>query len=330
MMTMRALEVRAGEVRFVLDYPIPEPLPDEALVRVRLAGICNTDLEIVRGYAGFAGVPGHEFVGEVMSCPARPDLVGRRVVGEINCVCFDCAACRANRPTHCERRRVLGIVDHDGAFADYLTLPAVNLHPVPDELPDEIAPFVEPVAAAFEMLEQVHVRPTDRVAVLGDGKLGLLCAQVLALAGGPVTVVGKHREKLALAAQWGLDTYCLSPDRDEAPLANVPGSPWDIVVEATGSAGGLEMAGALVRPRGTIILKSTVAAHTTIALAPFTVNEYTVVGSRCGPFPPAIRALTRGTVHVRELISARYPLEQGAAAFARAAAPGVLKVQLAI
>ena len=334
METMRALEVRNGAVRFIPAYPRPEPQPDEALIRVRLAGICNTDLEIVRGYAGFTGVPGHEFVGEVVACPARPDLIGRRVVGEINCACFNCPACRANRPTHCERRQVLGIVNHDGAFADYLVLPMVNLHPIPDDLPDELAAFVEPVAAAFEMLEQVHVRPTDRIAVLGDGKLGLLCAQVLALVGGAVTVVGRHEEKLALAARWGLETHMApsysSIEASSAHDVHAIGGPWDVVVEASGSAAGLAYAAAMVRPRGTIILKSTVADHSTVAMAPVVVNEQTIVGSRCGPFPPAIRALTRGSVRVHELITARYPLEQGAAAFARAAMPGVLKVQLAI
>ncbi len=318
---MQALYLSGDALRVVDDLPRPVPQPGEALVRVLRAGICHTDLELQRGYkGGFTGIPGHEFVGAVEACESQPDLVGRRVVGEINLSCGACARCRQGLSTHCQRRRVLGILDKDGTFAEYLTLPVENLHLVPDAIPDAEAVFVEPLAACFEMLEQVHIRPTDAVLVLGDGKLGLLAAQVLRLTGAQVTLRGRHLEKLALAATLGIAAV---HDDDTARLVA-----YDLVVECTGSAAGLEAARQLVRPRGTIILKSTVAQVAAIDLAPFVVDEITIVGSRCGPFKPALRALEERRISVAPLLSATYPLRKGVQAFAHAAAHGMLKVQL--
>jgi threonine dehydrogenase-like Zn-dependent dehydrogenase len=328
---MRALAYR--ETGFVLDrnYPMPAPVDGEALICVLQAGICNTDLEITRGYMAFQGVLGHEFVGiveKVHELPGRTSqayLVGQRVVGEINAACHrpECVYCQRGMPTHCPNRTTLGIVNRDGAFADYLTLPIENLHLVPENVSDEEAVFVEPLAANFEMLEQVNVKPTDNVVVLGDGKLGQLAAQVLALVGCEVMMVGKHVEKLALVERRGVTTHLLT-DVEDFRLDG--GRRVDVVVECTGSAKGLELALRLVRPRGTIILKSTVAAKSLIHLAPIVIDEIRVQGSRCGPFAPALRALSQGSVDVRPLISARYGLDDGLAAFERAAQPGVLKV----
>jgi threonine dehydrogenase-like Zn-dependent dehydrogenase len=318
---MQALYLSGGSIRLINDYPRPEPLPGEALVRVLRAGICSTDLELQQGYkGGFEGVPGHEFVGRVEACSARPALIGRRVVGEINLSCGVCERCQQGLRTHCQRRRVLGILNKDGAFAEYVTLPVENLHVVPDALTDAEAVFVEPLAACFEILEQVQVRPTSAVLVLGDGKLGLLAAQVLRLTGARVSIQGRSATKLALASSLGIDAI----RADDPPH---PAS-YDLVVECTGSAAGLEIACQLTRPRGTIVLKSTVAQSATLDLAPFVVDEITVVGSRCGPFEPALRALEQKRVSVTPLLSASYPLSRGAAAFAQAAARGTLKVQL--
>jgi threonine dehydrogenase-like Zn-dependent dehydrogenase len=321
---MYALYLSGDAIRLIEDYPRPDPLPGEALIRVLRAGICNTDLELQQGYkGGFEGIPGHEFVGQVEVCESQPDLVGQRVVGEINISCGSCERCRQGMRTHCERRRVLGIFGKDGAFAEYLTLPVENLHLVPDSIADAEAAFVEPLAACFEILEQVQIRPTSAVLVLGDGKLGLLAAQVLRLAGAQVTIEGRHQEKLAIASSLGIETASADDTSDSA-------ASYDVVVECTGSASGLEMARQLVRPRGTIVLKSTVAHRTTLDLAPFVVDEITVVGSRCGPFEPALRALAQKRISVAPLLSAAYPLHQGAEAFARAAEHGMLKVQLEI
>jgi threonine dehydrogenase-like Zn-dependent dehydrogenase len=331
---MQALVLSNGTLQFTADHPQPEPGAGEALIRVLRAGICNTDLELVRGYQNFAGVPGHEFVGVVERCVGRPEWVGRRVVGEINLTCGVCRSCRAGMLTHCLQRRVLGIHAKDGAFASLLTLSLENLHAVPDGLSDEEAVFVEPLAACFEILEQVQIRPTTAVLVLGDGKLGLLAAQVLRLAGASVTLQGKHAEKLALAERLGLHTRLGSGDaanRNEQAHEQVGRTGervFDVVVECTGSAAGLEEARQLVRPRGTIVLKSTVASESRLHLAPFAVDEITLVGSRCGPFAPALAALAQKRVAVLPLMSASYPLSAGVEAFAHAARPGVLKVQL--
>jgi threonine dehydrogenase-like Zn-dependent dehydrogenase len=328
---MRALVYR--ETGLVLDrnYPTPTPIEGEALIRVLLTGICNTDLEIVRGYMGFQGVLGHEFVGVVEAVygdvvqEQYGHLIGQRVVGEINAACHrpDCYYCQRGIPTHCPNRTTLGIVNRDGAFAEYLTLPVENLHQVPENVSDEEAVFVEPLAANFEMLEQVHIKPTDRVIVLGDGKMGQLAAQVLALNGCEVTMVGKHEEKLALAERRGIQTRLL---QDVVVQSIAPASRVDLVVECTGSAQGLELAMRLVRPRGCIILKSTVADQTTLHLAPIVIDEIRVQGSRCGPFAPAIRALSQHSVDVRPLISASYSLDEGLTAFKHAEQKGVLKV----
>ncbi len=333
---MRALVFRNNVLTLEKNYPLPDLLSGEALIRVVMAGICNTDLEITRGYLAFEGVPGHEFVGIVEAVHEGPGaspptyLIGKRVVGDINAACHrpDCAYCRQNMHTHCPDRTTLGIVNRDGAFADYLILPVANLHVVPDNVSDEEAVFAEPLAANFEMLEQVHIKPTDRVVVLGDGKMGQLAVQVLALTGCDVTMVGKHEDKLALAAQRGIQTRRLGEVEGSQPVATA--SRVDLVVECTGSAQGLELAMRLVRPRGTIILKSTVADKSTLDMAPIVIDEIRVQGSRCGPFSPALRALSQRTVDVRPLISARYSLDEAIAAFEYAGQKGVLKVLVCV
>ncbi|MBN2004551.1 MAG: alcohol dehydrogenase catalytic domain-containing protein [Anaerolineae bacterium] len=301
------------------DCPAPEPRPGEALIRVRMAGICNTDLELLRGYAQFRGIPGHEFVGEVVCAPDAPEWVARRVVGEINVACGACHMCRAGYPTHCLDREALGIRGRAGAFAEYLTLPVRNLHTVPQALPDDVAVFTEPLAAACEILEQVHVHPSDRVVVIGDGKLGLLCAQVLSLTGCDVTLLGHHREKLDIVARMGIET---------ALRAGTLASGADVVVEATGHPGGYAAAQRLVRPRGSVVLKSTYHGDFQSDLTTAVVDEVTLIGSRCGPFAPALRLLGRGLVDVRPLIHARYAFDDALAAFDHAARPGALKVLL--
>src|SRR6266700_2460125 len=326
-----ALVFRNNILTLEKNYPLPDLQSGEALIRVVLAGICNTDLEITRGYLAFQGVLGHEFVGIVEAVHEGPGssspvfLIGKRVVGEINAACHrsNCPYCQRGMPTHCPNRTTLGILNRDGAFAEYLTLPVANLHLVPDNVSDEEAVFVEPLAANVEMLEQVHVKPTDSVVILGDGKMGQLAAQVLALSGSEVMMVGKHEEKLALAAKHGVHTLLLD-DPHSFTLENRRRV--DIVVECSGSAQGLALALRLVRPRGTIILKSTVADKSTLDLAPIVIDEVRVQGSRCGPFAPALRALSQHRIDVQPLISARFSLDEGLAAFEHAAQPGVLKV----
>jgi threonine dehydrogenase-like Zn-dependent dehydrogenase len=310
---MRAIVLDSG-VRFRTSEPEPALLEGEVLVRVSCAGVCETDLQLIKGYMGFRGVLGHEFVGVAQSGP----YAGRRVVGEINCACWRCETCRSGLPSHCPNRTVLGILNHDGAFADYIAVPQKNLHPVPDSLPDEVAVFTEPVAAAFQIPTQIAIDRDTPVVVLGDGRLGNLCAQVLAGRSDHVLVVGKHESKLALLRTLGIETAVLGstlPDRAAA-----------VVVDCTGSETGLPTALRLVRPRGTIVLKTTVAGTQTLAWAPFVIDEITLVGSRCGPFDQALAALAQGQVDVRPLISERLPLSAGVAALERAQARGVLKV----
>ena len=332
---MRALLFQNTHLTLDQNYPLPIPVGGEALIRVIMAGICNTDVEIVRGYLGFQGVLGHEFVGIVEDVYERPgastprSLIGKRVVGEINAACHrpDCFYCQQGMPTHCPHRTTLGIVNRDGAFADYVMLPVENLHVVPDDVSDEEAVFVEPLAANFEILEQVHLRPTDMVVVLGDGKMGQLAAQVLTLSGCEVVMVGKHEEKLALATKRGVRTYVLD---DTQHFALEHGRRADMVVECSGSAQGLELALRLVRPRGTLILKSTVADKSLLHLAPIVIDEIRVQGSRCGPFAPALRALSQRLVDVRPLISRQFSLDEGLAAFQYAEQKGVLKVLIQV
>jgi threonine dehydrogenase-like Zn-dependent dehydrogenase len=312
---MRAL-VLEDVVRFRTSHPTPTPAAGEVLVRVTRAGVCETDLQLIKGYMGFRGVLGHEFVGVAESGP----YTGRRVVGEINCSCGECDTCRGGLPSHCPHRTVLGILNHDGAFADMIAGPQRNLHLVPDVLTDDVAVFTEPVAAAFQIPAQIPVRAADRVVVLGDGRLGNLCAQVLAGLSDHVLVVGKHAAKLALLGARGISTALLSPDLD-ARMA-------DVVVDCTGSDSGLPTALRLVRPRGTVVLKTTVAGVQTMAWAPFVIDEVTLVGSRCGPFDRALAALADGRVDVRSLVSGRFPLSEGERALDRAQTKGVLKVLL--
>lgn len=312
---MRALVFDGRDISLV-ERPVPRPAEGEALVRVLTVGVCNTDLEILRGYMGFTGVPGHEFVGMVESC-TNPFLQGKRVVGEINCVCHRCRYCRLEMPHHCMNRSVLGIQGRDGAFAEYLTLPEENLHVVPNSIRDDVAAFTEPVAAAFRITEQVPISADDRVVVLGDGKLGLLCAQVLSFQTKRIVCVGKHPWKLELLAQQHVPIAYM-----EDPVE--PGA--DVVVEATGSAAGLERALELVRPEGTVVLKTTVAGDSALPLSLPVINEVKIVGSRCGPFRPALEALTLGNVNVRPMVSEIYELEDAVRALQRAAAPDVLKV----
>ena len=332
---MRALLYRNNTLTLEKHYPEPSLESGEALIRVLQAGICNTDLEIIRGYMAFEGVPGHEFVGivdavhEGSGATPLTSLIGRRVVGEINAACHrsNCFYCQRDMPTHCPNRTTLGIVGRDGAFAEYLTLPTRNLHMVPDTVSDEEAVFVEPLAANFEMFEQMHMRPTDSVIVLGDGKMGQLAAQVLALASCDVLMIGKHPEKLALVEQRGIATRLLD---DATQLVKKAGKRADLVVECSGAAQGLELALQLARPRGSVILKSTVADQSTLHLAPIVIDEIRLQGSRCGPFAPALRALSQHTVDVRPLISARYSLDDALNAFERAGEKGVLKVLIQV
>ena len=317
---MRALLVR-HDLHFEPHYPDPIPSGQEALIRVHLAGVCNTDLELVRGYMGFAGVLGHEFVGEVVGAPDT-SWVGRRVVGDINAACYACETCLAGRHTHCPHRTTLGIYARDGAFADYLLLPQANLYAVPDGVPDEMAVFAEPLAAACEILDQVHISSADRVVVLGDGKLGLLVAAVLRLTGADLLLVGRHEEKLAVARGWGVATAVA----DEAASDGQA----DIVVECTGSNAGFGAAYRWLRPRGTLVLKSTYRERLTFDVSALVVDEISIVGSRCGPFARALRMLESALVDPAPLVSAIFPLEEGVEALAHAASPGTLKVLLRV
>jgi threonine dehydrogenase-like Zn-dependent dehydrogenase len=291
----------------------------DTLLRVRQAGICATDLEITKGYMGFRGVLGHEFVADVVTSPEK-DLAGQRVCGEINVVCGRCDLCLSGLSNHCRARSVLGILNHDGAFADYARLPAINLHVVPKNVDDDQAVFVEPLAAAFQVLKQIQLDGRKWVTVLGDGRLGLLVAQVLRNVGCPVRVIGKHPEKLALCEKWQIRSR---------PLADIaPRHDQDVVVDCTGSANGFELAMQMVRPRGTIVLKSTVASGKALNLAPLVIDEINIIGSRCGPFREAIRALAEKQVDVVSLIHRRMKLEQGVEAMELAGRAGVLKVIL--
>jgi alcohol dehydrogenase len=307
-----------GQLRLRTDYPEPHLLPGEALIRPHLVGICNTDIEITQGYMGFRGVLGHEFVGTVVAC-ADPAWRCRRVVGEINAACLVCPTCLRGDPTHCPNRTTLGIDRRDGAMAELFSLPITCLHAVPESIADEAAVFVEPLAAAVEILELSHVRPTDRVAVVGDGKLGAMIVQVLRLPGCAVTLFGRHPERWALYEAQGVRCLPSAAELDEQ---------FDLVIDCTGQPAGLATARRLVRPRGRLILKSTFFAPSELNLSMLVVDEVQLLGSRCGPFAPALRLLERGLIETAPLISAEYPLAEGVTAFA--ASKGNMKVLLRI
>jgi threonine dehydrogenase-like Zn-dependent dehydrogenase len=315
-----------GETLALAQVDLPPLKANEARIRVKMAGVCNTDLEIIKGYMGFQGILGHEFVGVVEDAPDAPHWLGKRVCVDINAACDaatnmkECATC--GNPHHCPNRSVIGIVNHHGAFAHYVTAPIRNLYEVPDSVSDDAAVFVEPLAAAFEIVEQVHIQKSDKVVVLGDGKLGLLIAMALRLHSENVTLVGRHPQKLACVEGLGIHTVLSG---ETAPLIGA-----DVVVEATGTAGGIEEAIALLKPRGVLVLKSTVADTKGLNLAPVVVNELTIVGSRCGPFDVALEALASGKVPVHRLIQHRFALAEGVQALDVAAQKGMLKVLLEI
>ena len=313
---MKAIWLENGGISRV-EIPEPEVNVGEALIAVRLAGICATDLELIKGYYPYTGVLGHEFVGEVVSAVDRPELAGARVVGEINASCGGCDACLCGDRTHCENRTVLGILDRDGAFAEFLTLPVENLHPVPAGVPDDAAVFTEPLAAALEILEQVPIGSGDRALVVGAGRLGQLIARVLENTGCELTVLAKHPSQQVL-----LDAAGIRWVTPEAPVA----PHFDVVVEATGSQAGFETARKNVRPRGTIVLKSTYKGRILVDFSAIVVDEITLIGSRCGPFDKALAQLASGAVDPRPLIDDRFPLEQGVDALNAAGKPGVMKI----
>lgn len=320
---MQALWLENQTLSVCTDLPVPQPSEGFALLRLRLAGICSTDLELVRGYYPYTGIPGHEFVADVVDVNAAEETrllwLGRRVVGEINLSCHQCDACRAGRLTHCERRTVLGIVNQAGAFADYLILPLENLCLVPDNVSDEAAVFTEPLAAALEIQEQINICPSDRVLVVGAGRLGLLIAQTLALTGCSLQVAVRRPQPRQLLSAWGIQS--IDP-------AEVSARRMDVVVEASGAPEGFTLARHAVRTRGTLVLKSTYAGDLTVNFSSLVVDELTLVGSRCGPFPPALRLLEDRKIDPLPMVVQQYTLAQGLAAIEYAAQPGVLKVLL--
>jgi threonine dehydrogenase-like Zn-dependent dehydrogenase len=302
---------------------VPPPRKQqEAVIKIRKAGICSTDLELVKGYYPYAGILGHEFVGEVISSPLPPAeergvRVGDRVVGEINAVCNECEQCLNGRPTHCESRTVLGIVNRDGVFAEFTALPIANLHRVPASVPDEMAVFTEPLAAALEIQQQVQIKPADRVLLVGAGRLGQLIAQTLALTGCDLRVIARHKHQQDLLKRRGIR---LISEEEIQPWR------WDIVIEATGSPDGFMLARRAIRPRGTLVLKSTYKGEMNVNFSSIVVDEIAVVGSRCGPFEPALRLMESGRVDPTILIDSEFSLGEALKAFERAAEPGALKV----
>lgn len=316
---MGGLWLEKGRVHYRDDLPRPRAGPGEALVRVQRAGICGTDLQLLQGYYDFCGVPGHEFVGTIREAPSEPSRVGQRVVGEINAACGRCLECRAGRKSHCRRRTVLGILDRSGAFADYLSLPLVNLHPVPDSVTLDEAVFTEPLAAALRIEQQLALSRQQRVLVIGAGRLGILIAQTMALSGCELTVVVRREKQRRLLAS--TNARCCREDQVEQTA-------YDVVVEATGSKQGFRQARRAVRCGGTIVLKSTYFGCPSVDLSALVVDEIRLLGSRCGPFPPALRLLQKGAIQTVPLVDARYPLAEGPRAFEHASRPGVLKVLL--
>ena len=311
---MKALWLENHEVS--LRDVTPSRKPDEALVKIRKAGICSTDLELVKGYYPYTGILGHEFVGEVVDAQDA-SWIGQRVVGEINAVCGQCEQCLNGRPTHCENRTVLGIVNRDGTFAEFTQLPISNLHRVPDSVPDEMAVFTEPLAAALEIQQQIQIKPGDRVLLIGAGRLGQLIAQTLALTGCDLRVVARHTHPQNLLKARGIRIIA----EDEIKPWR-----WDIVVEATGSPSGFSLARQAIRPRGTLVMKSTYKGEMSVNFSSIVVDEINIVGSRCGPFEPALRLMQTRQVDPTVLITNEFKLGEALKAFERAAEAGVLKV----
>lgn len=307
------------------DVPTPRPARGEVLIRVKLAGICGTDRQLLKGYAGFHGIPGHEFVGEVVECESA-NWVGKRVVGEINITCGHCDRCRRGLGRHCASRAVMGIIHWPGTFSEFITLPVANLHAVPEKVADEVAVFAEPVAAACEILEQMPISAGTRAAIIGAGRLGLLIAQVLRHAGAEVTVIGRSMSKLDLARSWG---FCAIRSEENAPSNHTRSKSFPVVVEATGSPEGLEEALRIVEPRGTVVMKSTFHQPAQFDTAKLVVDEITLLGSRCGNFEKALDLLQAGVLHTTEMISKIFPLEAAVDAFNYLENPACLKVLLA-
>lgn len=316
---MKALWLENKQLSLKDNLPIPQPPEGEALIKVLQAGICNTDLELLRGYYPYTGILGHEFVGRVEKGPEN--LINRAVVGEINVACGECRFCKSGQPTHCENRTVLGIVNRHGAFAEYLTLPIKNLYVVPENVSLDEATFTEPVAAALEIQEQVKITPNEKVLVVGDGKLGQLVAQTLALTGCDLLVIGRHSDKLANLESRGIKVGFADVLKERS---------FDIAVECTGNPEGFSIARSALRPRGILVLKSTYAANLNLDISGIVVDEITLIGSRCGPFQKAIDLLAQKAINVKSLIQHRYPLEEAISAFESAGKRGVLKVLLAM
>jgi len=316
---MQALWLENGELNYKDDVELPICRSHEALVRVLLAGICATDVQLLKGYYPFTGILGHEFVGEVIQAPLKPEWIGRRVVGEINMSCGECIQCHALRPTHCHRRQVLGIKQHHGAFAEYLTLPLKNLFCVPESVSNNQAVLTEPLAAALEIQNQYHVKPTNKVLIIGAGRLGQLIAQTLVLTGCDLQVVARYPKQQQLLQKQAIDWILES---------EIYAQHYDLVVEATGSEAGLHTAINAVRPQGTIILKSTYKGETTVNFSHIVVNEIQLIGSRCGSFMPALHLLAQQKVQPELLIDTQYRLQQGIEAFAAAQQKGMMKVLL--
>ncbi len=317
---MKAFVINARGEAALREIPHPVPADGEALIKVRMAGICRTDQELMKGYMDFKGVPGHEFVGRVVEVNAKDyqgGLIGKRVVGEINCGCGVCSFCHSEMERHCPDRTVLGISSRNGAFAEYLTLPLKNLHAVHDHVIDDEAVFVEPIAAALEILEQVHIEPDKKVLVVGDGKLGMLIARILQIHGCDVFCAGKSEAKLGILKKWGIAILL-----NDKPF---PGK-YDIVVEASGSPDGFQIAVEALKPKGTLVLKSTYAGSLTLDATPLVINEIRVQGSRCGPFAPALRFIEQGLIATEDMIDEWYPFDEIEVALQHAAQPDAMKV----
>ncbi|MBR3604586.1 MAG: alcohol dehydrogenase catalytic domain-containing protein [Candidatus Gastranaerophilales bacterium] len=318
---MKAL-VFDNELKLDNNYPMPKVKDDEVLIKTSMVGICNTDYEITKGYMGYKGVLGHEFVGVIENVGSNVDknLIGKRVVGEINCACNNCSYCHQNLQRHCPNRQTLGIWQKDGCFSEYFTLPKENVIVISENIDDITATFTEPLAAAYEILEQIHIQPTDKVAILGDGKLGLSISLVFSAMNIDFVHIGKHKEKLAISKNLGAKTMLLNEIADKDKKS------FDVVIEATGSTGGFETSASLVKPRGTLVLKSTIVAREGLNLASIVVDEIKIQGSRCGQFKPIVKLLENKKIDVSPLVSGIYDVDDFKQAFEKNSQKGTLKV----